>query len=137
MVTAVSIGLRTEEAETRLERFGKNEVAEHKKSIVASLAKWFFSPIALMLLSAIGLSLFAGRTSDAGIIAALLILNFGISGWHEHKADTAVAKLRDHLHVFVSVIRDGKEVRIDSTDVVPGDIIRLTIGNIVPADVVF
>ena len=127
-------GLSGAEAQQRLREFGPNEIATKKKSPLEKFARWFFSPIPLMLLAAAALSYFTGKQADAGLISFLLVANYGIQMWHEHKANQAVAKLEEHLAAIATVSRDGSWQKIPAREVVPGDRLALRVGSRIPAD---
>lgn len=128
-------GLRSKEAEERLKKFGSNKVEQKPAVLIRKFLKWLISPISLMLLAAAALSFFSGRIFDFYFILFLMLLNFFVSFWQEKKADNAIRKLQEHLSVRTRVIRDGQWGMIDSSELVPGDVIELNGGDIVPADV--
>ncbi|MDE1874774.1 MAG: plasma-membrane proton-efflux P-type ATPase [Patescibacteria group bacterium] len=130
-------GLSSAEARERLAKYGHNVIEEKKRSIIGRLAKKIVSPMSLMFLAAGVLSLWAHHISDAIIIAGLFLVNIGVSVWHEAKADTALEKLRAKLAVIVKVKRDGAWAKLPSSELVLGDIIELSTGSIIPADVSF
>ncbi len=127
-------GLTSEEAEKRLEEYGPNEIPERRTSFFVKIAKWLISPIALMLLAAALLSLFSGKTFDFYFILLLMVLNFAIGFWQENKADNAIKKLKEGLAIQVKVLRDGTWMWITSRSLVPGDSVRLMVGDLIPAD---
>jgi H+-transporting ATPase len=129
-----SKGLTHQEAEILLKQWGKNAIPEKKKHTLKKIILWVISPVSLMLLATAFLSLYLGKTADFYIILFLFFSNFGISFWHERKADQSIEKLQKNLAVRVRVLRDGTEVMIDSFELVPGDLIRLSTGAIIPAD---
>lgn len=127
-------GLTSQEAESKIERFGLNEIPEKKKGILKRIAKWFISPISLMLIAAAVLSFVGNRDFDGYFILFLLMLNFGVSFWQENKADNAIQKLKERLTVKIKVLRDGKWAYIESKFLVTEDIVELDIGDLIPAD---
>ena len=127
-------GLTSEQAKQKLETFGLNEITENKPGAFLKFAKWLVSPIALMLLAAALLSLLAKNTFDFWFILVLMFLNFFISFWQESKADNAVKKLQDKLSVQIKTLRDGKWEWLAAKFLVPGDVIELGVGDIIPAD---
>lgn len=129
-------GLTTSEARELLEKYGLNEIAQKKESFLIKVAKWFASPISLMLFLAALLSFISGKEFDGYFIIFLILVNASITLWQEHKADNAIEKLKDHFRTNVRVFRDGEWSGIDASFLVPGDTIMLEIGNIVPADIV-
>jgi H+-transporting ATPase len=127
-------GLSTAEARKLLAQYGRNVVAAAKGSWAKKYLAPLVSPINLMLLAAAVLSFVNRDVMDAWFIFALYFLNYFIEKFQEHKADTAIAKLQSSLAVSVKTRRDGKLLDIDSALLVPGDVIELGLGAIVPAD---
>lgn len=128
-------GLTDNEAKSLLLRYGPNAIPEKKKSALTRIAKKVISPMSAMFVAAGLLSLFAGESADAGIIAVLFATNIGVSVWHESKADNALEMLKKRLAVSARVLRDGVWRDISSADIVPGDIVSLVVGDLVPADI--
>ncbi|HZZ99514.1 MAG TPA: plasma-membrane proton-efflux P-type ATPase [Candidatus Paceibacterota bacterium] len=128
-------GLTSQEAKQRLISIGTNEIQEHVQSPVLKFLKWLVSPISLMLLAAAFLSLILGKIFDFWFILILLVVNTVIGIWQEHKADTALERVKAQLKIDVSALRDGHWLSVPMTELVPGDVVRLTGGNIVPADI--
>jgi len=127
-------GLTDIEAEKRLRQYGLNKIEEKKQGLVSKIIHWFVSPISLMLLAAAFLSFISARILDFYFILILIILNFSVSFWQEKKADDAIRKLQEHLSMKLKVLRSGKWQELDSIFLVPGDILELMGGNIIPAD---
>lgn len=127
-------GLTSSEAGEKLKTVGPNQIKSHKDPLWKKILKWIVSPISLMLIAAAILSFSVHKIADVVFILVLLVLNIFISLWHERKADEAIEKLQEHLTVKVMTLRDGEWTQISSVEIVPGDIIQLRTGNIVPAD---
>ncbi len=127
-------GLTAQTARELLDRFGPNTLPEVKQNFFLKLLKRVISPISLMLLAASALSYFTGRIFDAYFILVLFALNLGITFWQENKADNAIKKLNQHLATSVKTLRDGVWKMVDSALLVPGDVIELSTGDVVPAD---
>ena len=127
-------GLTSEQASQNQKRFGFNQIKEKKPGPFLKFFKWLISPIALMLLTAAFLSLVAKNVFDFWFILGLMLLNFFVSYWQEHKADRAVASLQEKLSVRIKTLRDGNWIWLDSRQLVPDDAVSLGIGDIVPAD---
>ncbi len=127
-------GLSGQEAQKQLEIYGLNEITEKKSGAFLKFAKWLVSPIALMLLTAALLSLLAKNTFDFWFILVLMLLNFFISFWQENKADRAVKKLQEKLSVEIPALRDGKWQPLTAKYLVPGDVVKLGVGDVIPAD---
>lgn len=128
-------GLTNDEVARKFAQFGLNEIREKKPGLISKFGKWFVSPIALMLLSAAVLSLFIDKPFDFYFIIVLMLINFLVGFWQETKADNAIADLSRKLAVDVRVRRDGKWAWINAKELVPGDVIELNLGDILPADV--
>ncbi|CAG8522953.1 9498_t:CDS:2 [Acaulospora colombiana] len=127
-------GLTTEEAKSRLERFGRNEIADVKTNPIIKFISYFRGPIAYLIEIACIVAAVVRDWVDFGIIFALLIINACIGFFEESRAESALDALRQSLALKSRVVRDGKLVEIDSAELVPGDVIVLRIGDIVPAD---
>ena len=134
MQSSQYINLSSARAQQLLEENGFNEIPEKKVSFMTKIVKNLVSPIALMLLFASGLSFALHKTFDGYFILILLVINITITLWQENKADTAIKKLNEHLEQKVKVLRDNKWQTISSRTLVIGDVIQLTLGDIVPAD---
>ncbi len=134
--TPVAIaGLTAQEAEARLGRFGPNEPAATKRhSFLSDLAHVFMNPLTLILVIAAIVSAFTGDVVDAGIIGVIVLLSGAIDFTQTYRSQRAVEQLRDQVAPTATVLRDGEWKEIRRRDVVPGDIIRLSAGDLVPAD---
>ncbi|MDR3519876.1 MAG: plasma-membrane proton-efflux P-type ATPase [Candidatus Pacebacteria bacterium] len=130
-------GLSSSEVDTLRKKYGFNSIEEKKHSLFSRFIGWIISPMSLMFIAAGGLSLWAGEKSDALIILVLFITNIGVGAWHEAKADNAIEKLREKLTIIVKVLRDKEWKEISSVELVPGDIIKLSVGDLIPADITF
>lgn len=127
-------GLTTEQVSELLKKNGPNEIPTKHDSKLKKLLKLLFSPISFMLLAAAILSYVTGKVFDFYFIIALIFLNSGISFWQESKADNAIKKLNEHLASQVKVFRDKKWQQIDSRSIVPGDVVEISVGGVLPAD---
>ena len=127
-------GLSSSQAQSLLTKYGPNEIPEKDVIPVVKLLRNLISPIGIMLILASGLSFFQGKMFDGYFILALLAVNVGVTFWQEAKADNAIQKLNEKLSSEVTVLRDGRWVKVDSRVVVPGDIVKLTSGEVIPAD---
>jgi H+-transporting ATPase len=128
------VGLTHAEAEQLLKTVGENILPEHHDGFIKKLLKWFVSPISLMLLAAAFLSLYDGKVFDFYFILALVAVNFLVTYAQEHRADEAIKKLNQHLAARVKVLRGGTWSMIESRLLVPGDVVEIGVGDIVPAD---
>ncbi|MGD2061925.1 MAG: plasma-membrane proton-efflux P-type ATPase [Acidimicrobiia bacterium] len=132
-----SDGLSSEQAAARLDRFGPNELTEETVSPLMRLLSFFWGPIPWMIEIAAILSAVVGRWEDFSIITVLLATNAVVGFWEESRAGDAIAALRAHLASNAKVRRDGAWTGVAARDLVPGDVVRIRIGDIVPADVKF
>jgi H+-transporting ATPase len=128
-------GLSSSEAEQRLQQYGYNEIPEKKTSPIVKFLRYFWGPIPWMIEAAVALSAIIGRWEDFWIIMALLFLNAVVGFWQENKADNAIELLKHKLALNARVLRDGKWRAIPARELVPGDIVRVRLGDIVPADI--
>jgi H+-transporting ATPase len=127
-------GLSRTEAERRLEQYGYNELPEKRGNPILKFLSYFWGPIPIMIAIAAILSGVMRRWPDLGVILALLVMNAIVGFREEFQAGNAIAALKEKLAVQANVRRDGKWFNIPARELVPGDIIRLRIGNIIPAD---
>ena len=113
---------------------GPNEIAEKKTNEILKFLSYFWGPIPWMIEAAVILSAAARHWPDFGIILLLLLANAMVGFWEEHQAGNAIAALKATLAIKARVKRDGKWVNPAARELVPGDAIRLRLGDIVPAD---
>jgi H+-transporting ATPase len=128
-------GLSSSEAEKRLEQYGPNEIQEKKANPLKKFLGYFWGPIPWMIEAAVIMSAVIQRWPDFGIILALLMVNAIVGFWQEHKAGNAIELLKRRLAIKARVLRDGKWQEMAAGELVPGDIARLRLGDIIPADV--
>ena len=127
-------GLTEAEAQKRLAQYGPNEIPEKKTNEILKFLSYFWGPIPWMIEAAVILSAAARHWPDFGIILVLLFANAVVGFWEEHEAGNAIAALKATLAIKARVKRDGKWVNPAARELVPGDAIRLRLGDIVPAD---
>ncbi len=127
-------GLSQAEASERLAQFGPNEIDEHKTNVWVKFLSYFWGPIPWMIEVAAVLSALARHWSDFLIIVVLLVANGVVGFWEEHQAGNAIEALKAELATTARVRRDGAWITPPSRELVPGDVIRLRLGDIVPAD---
>ena len=128
-------GLSSSEVEKRLIQYGPNEISEKKVNPLLKFLGYFWGPIPWMIEAAVLMSAIIGHWEDFGIILSLLLLNAAVGFWQENKADNAIELLKQKLAPTARVLRDGKWVQKPSRELVPGDVVRVRLGDIVPADV--
>jgi H+-transporting ATPase len=131
---ATSRGLSGEQAQSRLERFGPNEIAEKRTGPLLVLLGYFWAPIPWMIEVALVLSLVARHWTDAAVIGVLLVMNVAVAFTEEHQAANAIAALKQQLAVTARVLRDQAWKTLPARELVPGDVIRVRLGDVVPAD---
>jgi H+-transporting ATPase len=127
-------GLSQEEAQRRLAQYGYNELLEKKKNPLSKFMSYFWGPIPWMIEVAAVLSALVHHWEDLGIILALLVMNGIVGFWEEYQAGNTIAALKAKLALKARVKRDGSWKSIPARELVPEDMIRLRIGEIVPAD---
>ncbi len=127
-------GLRQAEAKKRLTENGPNEIEEKKTNPLLKFLSYFWGPIPWMIEVAVILSGVVRHWPDFFIILVLLLTNAVVGFWEERQAGNAIAALKAKLATQTQVKRDGKWVTIPARELVSGDVIRLRLGNIVPAD---
>jgi len=127
-------GLTQAEAQKRLTQYGPNEIEEKKTSPFLQFLTYFWGPIPWMIEAAVILSAVARHWPDFVIILVLLLSNAVVGFWEEHQAGNAIAALKAKLAIKARAKRDGKWISPAARELVPGDVIRLRLGDIVPAD---
>ncbi|MEI6048546.1 MAG: magnesium-translocating P-type ATPase [Bacteroidota bacterium] len=128
-------GLTSSEANKRLEKYGSNLLKPKKRTDVFTLLiSQFKSPIILILFFATGLSFFLHDRVDAFIILLIVVVSGLLGFWQEHSASNAVEKLLSMVQIKASVLRDGIAKEIPVEQIVPGDIVALKAGDIIPGD---
>ncbi|MBL8134424.1 MAG: cation-translocating P-type ATPase [Anaerolineae bacterium] len=128
-------GLSGDEVQTRLVRYGANELVEAKlKSPLAILWEQITGPLVLLLIFAAVISAFLGKADSVIAISAIVVLNAVLGVVQEYRAEKAMAALKRMAAALVRVRRDGAVVDIDPRSLVPGDIVLLEAGSVVPAD---
>ncbi len=127
-------GLSQAEAQKRLAQYGPNEIAEKKTNPLLKFLSYFWGPIPWMIEAAVILSGVVRHWPDFFIILLLLVSNAVVGFWEERQAGNAIAALKATLAIKAKVKRDGKWTDPAARELVPGDVIRVRLGDIVPAD---
>jgi len=127
-------GLSKAEAQKRLTKYGYNELPEKKGSPVLKFLSYFWGPIPIMIMIAAVLSGILRHWPDLAVILVLLVVNAVVGFREEYQAGNVIAALKQKLAVQAKVKREGTWASVPARELVPGDIIRLRIGDIVPAD---
>ncbi|WP_293238515.1 magnesium-translocating P-type ATPase [Mycolicibacterium sp.] len=128
-------GLTSAEAAARLARDGPNALRTHRVSAIAVLGRQLRSALLGLLAATAALSYFLGDGTQASIIGAILVASIALGFVNEYRAERATAALHSRVHHNVLARRDGHFVKIDVAELVVGDVIRLALGEAVPADV--
>lgn len=131
----LSAGLSTGEASKRIEEYGPNELKEEQgKSLMSKIIAQFSDFLILILMSAALISVFVGETKDAIVIMSIVIVNAMLGLYQEGKAEKALESLKKMASPTAKVLRDGKTQEIPAAQLVPGDVVVLETGDIIPAD---
>jgi H+-transporting ATPase len=128
-------GLTSDEARSRLEKSGPNSMPDTALHPLRRALTKFWTPIPWMLEAAILLELVLGKFVEAGIIAVLLVFNAALGFFQEGRAQATLAALKSRLALTASVRRDGVWKNLPAADLVPGDMVKLSLGGVVAADV--
>jgi H+-transporting ATPase len=128
-------GLSSDEARKRLEKTGPNSMPDTAEKPLRRALSKFWTPIPWMLEAAILLELVLGKFVEAGIIAVLLVSNAALGFFQEGRAQATLAALKSRLALTASVRRDGVWKSLPAADLVPGDMVKLSLGGVVAADV--
>ena len=129
-----SRGLTSAAAAERLASVGPNAIEDERAPAWRQLAAKFWGPVPWMLEAAVALQVLLGRDFEAVVIAALLVFNAAVALAQERRAQDALALLRQHLHVNARVLRDDRWTVIPAEQLVPGDVVHVRAGDLVPAD---
>ncbi|GIT81780.1 magnesium-translocating P-type ATPase [Leifsonia sp. LS1] len=127
-------GLGDGEAALRLARYGPNAVRGRRAHPWRVLGRQVRSPLLLLLFATALVSAFVGDAVEAAIIALILIVSVGLGFVNEFRAERAADALHDRLRHSAVVLRGGRRLSVDVTELVPGDVVLLTVGSVVPAD---
>jgi H+-transporting ATPase len=128
-------GLSEADAKARLAFYGLNTIQEKHKSNIIKFLSYFWGPIAWMIEIAAILSAIVHHTEDLVIILILLFFNAIVGFWQEYQAGNAIAQLKKNLALKARVLRDGQWLSIDASHLVPGDQVKIRLGDVVPADI--
>ena len=129
-------GLSSETAERRLHKFGPNELSHTKQlSFLADIFERCKSPLVIQLILIAAISAAIGELKSTVIVGMMILLSVGLSYVLDRRSNNAVEALGKRVQSRTHVLRDGKEQEIDLSEVVPGDIVLLSAGSIIPADI--
>ena len=127
-------GLSSEEAARRLEQVGPNALVSHGARPLKILLNQFHNPLLILLIGTAVVSAFVGEKTDAIIILTIIGMSVGLGFVNEYRSARAVEELHSQLRHKALTLRDGKPVSVDVTTLVPGDVVQLSVGDVVPAD---
>jgi P-type Mg2+ transporter len=131
---SAATGLTAAEAAVRLRRFGHNAVRSHGAQPLAVLVRQLRNPLLILLAAATLISLLVGQRTDAIIILAIVGLSVGLGFFNEYRSERVVEALHASIRHQSLVLRDAGQQTIDVTELVPGDVVVLRTGDLVPAD---
>jgi P-type Mg2+ transporter len=135
LLQATPAGLTSDEARRRLGLYGPNSmVRESRFAVLVSLLRFLINPLVIILLVASGISLVLGDAVGGLIIISMVLLSVLLNFFMEFQAQHAVEEIRKQVATTAAVIRDGREQEMPVAELVPGDIVRLNAGDLVPAD---
>ncbi|WP_278335067.1 HAD-IC family P-type ATPase [Clostridium pasteurianum] len=133
--TSISEGITEKEAENRLEQFGRNSLPEGKKeNSLIKFLKQFNDVLIFVLLGSALITAFLKHFIDTGVIIAVVVINAIIGFFQENKAEKALEGIKNMLSLKAHVVRGGRRIEMDSSDLVIGDIVILNPGDKIPAD---
>src|SRR5438309_937452 len=129
------LGLTTLEAERQRRHFGRNELVDgQKESLWATLLSRIQNPLVIVLVLAAGASALLGDRISFFIILTIVLLSILLDFLNTYKSERAAEALKERVRVTAQTLRDGEWVELGLTELVPGDVVRLTAGKLVPAD---
>ncbi|WP_268762074.1 P-type ATPase, partial [Frankia casuarinae] len=134
-LATTSVGLSSAEAAARWARVGPNAVRTHHARVLAVLVRQVRSPLLVLLLVAAAVSFFVGERANALIIGVIVMFGVGLGFANEYRAERAAEDLHSQLRHRAVVCRDGRWTSCEVTALVPGDVVRLELGSVVPGDV--
>jgi H+-transporting ATPase len=134
-VKATAKGLTEADAAQRLAQWGPNALQEKKRSLLAMFGSYFWGPMPWMIEAAAIMSLIVKDWVDFAIIMVLLLFNAVLGFWHARSAANALDALKGALAQEAQVLRDGIWQTVPANSLVPGDVVRIRLGNVIPADV--
>ncbi len=135
LTTDVENGLTSAEVESRLAKYGHNELKEEeKKGLLSKIIAQFSDFLILILIAAAVISIFVGEVKDAVVILSIVVVNAALGIYQEGKAEKSLEALKKMASPNAKVIRNGKSEIVPSSTLVPGDIVVIETGDIIPAD---
>jgi P-type Mg2+ transporter len=133
--SATLVGLTTQEAEALLSKFGPNDPASTRRGLLAfELLHLFLNPLVIILLIASVISAFLGQKIEAELIFVIVVFSVTIDFVQTYRSQRAIQRLQEHVSLTATALRDGQWQEIKRHEIVPGDVVRLSAGDLVPAD---
>ena len=133
--SATLVGLTAQEAEALLSKFGPNDPASTRRGLLAfELLHLFLNPLVIILLVASVISAFLGQKIEAELIFVIVLFSITIDFVQTYRSQRAIQRLQEHVSLTATALRDGQWQEIKRHEIVPGDIVRLSAGDLVPAD---
>jgi Mg2+-importing ATPase len=129
-----AVGLSRDQARTRLAQIGANALRSHGARPLAVLMRQLRNPLLILLVAAALTSFAVGERTSAAIILLIICLSVGLGFFNEYRSELAVEALHSQLRHTALAMRDGEPLAVDVTELVPGDVVRLAVGDVVPAD---
>lgn len=126
-------GLGDAEAAARLHTLGANVLHSQRVTVFGILLRQLHNPLLILLLAAAGVAALTGDVTDGAIITAIVVLSVGLGFVNEYRSAKAVAALHGGIHYDALVWRGGAQREVDVTTLVPGDVVALRVGDVVPA----
>ena len=133
--SSTEAGISDTSVNERFKQYGYNEISEKKVNPILKFLSYFWGPIPWMIEVAAVLSAIINHWEDFWVIFALLLLNAVVGFWQEYKADDAISLLKQKLALNAKVFRNGKWKELAARELVPGDVVRVRLGDIIPADI--
>jgi P-type Mg2+ transporter len=131
---STAAGLSQEQASARLAEVGPNALRTHGARPFAVLARQLRNPLLILLVAAALISFAVGERASPLIILLIIGMSVGLGFFNEYRSELAVEALHSKLRHTALVMRDGEPIAVDVTEIVPGDVVRLAVGDVVPAD---
>ncbi|MBK5238611.1 MAG: magnesium-translocating P-type ATPase [Actinomycetales bacterium] len=128
-------GLTIAEAATRLAQWGPNSIRSHHANAWSVLGRQLKNPILLLLFVTAGVSVFFGDIGNSIVIGVILLLSVGLGFFNDYRAERAAEDLHSRVSHRATVLRDGAACDVDVVDLVVGDVVRVGLGAVVPADI--
>jgi H+-transporting ATPase len=129
-------GLSSDEAKRRLAQYGPNALEDRTESKWHKLLSYFWGPLPFLIEAAAVISALRRDWPDFAIVTGLLLYNAAVGFWQDNKAANALAALKKGLAPRARALRDGQWATVDAASLVPGDVVSVTAGQIVPADLI-